>query len=335
MMFSSPSFAYFGEERFIHARIKVRLPIEKKVISEVRRTRGALKRITQAQRLVNDDRRAGHLQRHPARMAFYDLSLSGKHLSRIIADCYQILGRAKTIDLARPHEGDRLPRIDAAVCRSRPTISRRRTTRSGLKDNGKGSRRRCKYQRGIITEGERYNQVLDAWTHAREEITKQMMMRDLETRHSGRGGVPEPDLPDGPLRRPRRRRADSPARRHARPDGQAVRPDHRDADQGELPRRPERARVFQLDARRPQGPGRHGPQDGRLGLPDPQAGRRGPERRHHDATTAARRRASPKASSTRARKSNGPCPIRFAAGSAGREHRQPDHRRSRSSKKTR
>ena len=24
------------------------------------------------------------------------------------------------------------------------------------------------YEGGIITEGERYNQVLDAWTHARE-----------------------------------------------------------------------------------------------------------------------------------------------------------------------
>ena len=44
-----------------------------------------------------------------------------------------------------------------------------------------------------------------------------------------------------------------------------------------------RARVLQLHARRPQGPGRHGPQDGRLGLPDPQAGRRRPERRHHHA----------------------------------------------------
>ena len=31
------------------------------------------------------------------------------------------------------------------------------------------------YQRGIITEGERYNQVLDAWTHAREQITSKMM----------------------------------------------------------------------------------------------------------------------------------------------------------------
>ena len=38
------------------------------------------------------------------------------------------------------------------------------------------------YQRGIITEGERYNQVLDKWTHAREEITAQMMT-EMENDH--------------------------------------------------------------------------------------------------------------------------------------------------------
>jgi DNA-directed RNA polymerase subunit beta' len=27
------------------------------------------------------------------------------------------------------------------------------------------------YERGVITEQERYNQVLDTWTHAREQIT--------------------------------------------------------------------------------------------------------------------------------------------------------------------
>jgi DNA-directed RNA polymerase subunit beta' len=31
------------------------------------------------------------------------------------------------------------------------------------------------YQRGVITDGERYNQVLDTWTHAREQITVEMM----------------------------------------------------------------------------------------------------------------------------------------------------------------
>ena len=59
------------------------------------------------------------------------------------------------------------------------------------------------FQRGVITEVERYNQVLDAWTHAREQITAEMMVgleNDFRTggyvnpiylmAHSGaRGGV--------------------------------------------------------------------------------------------------------------------------------------------------
>ena len=105
----------------------------------------------------------------------------------------------------------------------------------------------------------------------------------------------------------------------AKPNGT----DHRDADQGELPRRPVRAGVLQLDARRPQGSGRHGPEDGRLRLPDAQAGRRGPERRHHDARLRHARRASPRAPSTRARRSSGRCPTRSAAGSAATPSRDP------------
>jgi hypothetical protein len=66
----------------------------------------------------------------------------------------------------------------------------------------------------------------------------------------------------------------SPARRHARPDGQAVGRDHRDADHRELPRGPDGPPVLHLDARRPQGPGRHGAQDRQLGLPDASSGRR-------------------------------------------------------------
>ena len=55
---------------------------------------------------------------------------------------------------------------------------------------------------------------------------------------------------------------------------QSGRLDHRDADQGELPRRPERPAVLQLDARRAQGPGRYGAEDRELGLPDPSSRRR-------------------------------------------------------------
>ena len=97
-------------------------------------------------------------------------------------------------------------------------------------------------------------------------------------------GQGEPDqlgLHDEPFRRPRLAGADEAARRHARPDDQALGRDHRDADPVELQGRPDRARVLQLDARRPQGSRRHRPEDGELGLPDTAPGRRRAGLHHH------------------------------------------------------
>src|SRR6516165_4333323 len=184
MLFSSPAevfLAYAQKKIGVHARIKVRLPRGKRVISEIRhdkdktkaeeikRNPNLLVNTTVGRVLFNDILKP--------EMAFYDLPLSGKHLSRIIADCYQLLGRRETIDLL-----DRMKELGF-----------RESTRSGLsfatddlktpankelviKETEKEVEKIQKqYQRGIITEGERYNKVIDLWTHARDEITKQMM----------------------------------------------------------------------------------------------------------------------------------------------------------------
>ena len=90
------------------------------------------------------------------------------------------------------------------------------------------------------------------------------------------------DLHDGAFRRARLAGADAPARRHARPDGQALRRDHREPDHLELQGRAVGARVLQLDARRPQGSRRHRAQDRELGLSHPPSGRRGAGLHHHD-----------------------------------------------------
>ena len=217
-------------------------------------------------------------------MAFYDLPMSGKHLSRIIADCYQSLGRRETIDLL-----DRMKELGF-----------RESTRSGLSfatDDLKtpGNKEQVikntekevekvqqQYQKGAITDLERYNKVIDLWTHARDEITKQMMF-DLQhdrregkpylnpiflMAHSGaRGGIEQ-------IRQLAGMRG-----LMAKPSGQIIEtPIKANFREGS-----ERAGVLQLDARCPQGSGRHGPEDGRLRLPDAQTGRRRPERRHHDA----------------------------------------------------
>jgi DNA-directed RNA polymerase subunit beta' len=196
MVFSSPAevfLAYAQKKVEVHARIKVRLPIEKRVISEVRfdkdkvrveeipRNPNGLVSTTVGRVLFNDILKP--------QLAFYDLSLSNKYLSRIIADCYQLLGRRETIDLL-----DRMK-----------DLGFRESTRSGLSfatDDLKtpGNKEHVlreierevekvqkHYQRGTITDGERYNKVIDLWTHAREEITKQMM-HDLA--HDVRDGKP-------------------------------------------------------------------------------------------------------------------------------------------------
>ena len=79
--------------------------------------------------------------------------------------------------------------------------------------------------------------------------------------------VARPDRPgddDDGLRRPREQGQHRPAGRDARPDGRPVRPDHRRPRAEQLPRGDDRPRVLHLHPRRPQGPRRHRPPDGRL-----------------------------------------------------------------------
>ena len=99
------------------------------------------------------------------------------------------------------------------------------------------------YQDGLITQQEKYNKVIDAWSRCGDQVANAMMKEisaNAEAAEDGRQARPQLDLHDGPLRRPRLAGADQAARRHARPDGQAVGRDHRDADHLELQGRPDR-----------------------------------------------------------------------------------------------
>ena len=195
MTFSGPDevFRAYAERKVgVHARVKVRLPVEKRVISEVKIVdKVKVQEISRnSDKLV--DTTVGRVIfnsiLHP-HMAFYDLALSGKHLSRIIADCYQELGRRATIEL-----------LD-----NMKDIGFRESTRSGLSfstDDLKTPDNKEKvlndaekevekiqknFQRGIITDDERYNKVIDIWTTARDDITKQMM---YDLKHDFRQGTP-------------------------------------------------------------------------------------------------------------------------------------------------
>src|SRR5271156_192812 len=174
MPFSSPNEVFLAHSQGkvgVHAMVKLRLPAHKRLRGDGEKefSAGMIIHTTVGRVVFNDILHS--------RMPFYNLTLGQKQLQGIIADCYQILGRRETISLL-----DRMK-----------DLGFRESTRSGLsfatddlktppsKDAiiAEAEKEVLKqnrfYQRGIITDQERYNKVLDAWTHARERITAEMM----------------------------------------------------------------------------------------------------------------------------------------------------------------
>jgi DNA-directed RNA polymerase subunit beta' len=99
------------------------------------------------------------------------------------------------------------------------------------------------YTSGLVTQGERYNKVVDIWGRAGDQIAKAMMEQLGSQQVTDRKGKDVTQESFNAIYM----MADSGARGsaaqirqlagHARPHGEARRLDHRDADHGELPRR--------------------------------------------------------------------------------------------------
>ncbi len=174
-----------------HAKIKVKLPGKRRLKTDVEALAkpGAVIETTVGRVIFNSAL--------PEGMLFYNIPMRSSELARVISDCYQTLGRRKTIDLL-----DDMNRVGFGW-----------STKSGLSfatddlitpanksriigDAEKEVLKILKrYQKGVITDGERYNSVLDAWTHAREQITKEMMAeleQDTDAKDTRRSGYVNP-----------------------------------------------------------------------------------------------------------------------------------------------
>ncbi len=174
MVFSSMDevqLAYSVGKIDTHARIRVKLPPDRrlKVEAPAQSKPGALIETTVGRVIFN--------QMLPRGMLFYNIPLRSSELARVISDCYQTLGRRATIELL--DDMNRLGFRNATSSGLSFATDDLITPSSKSKIIAEAEKEVLKknklYQRGIITDMERYNQVLDAWTHAREIITKEMM----------------------------------------------------------------------------------------------------------------------------------------------------------------
>ncbi|MEE9393760.1 MAG: DNA-directed RNA polymerase subunit beta' [Planctomycetota bacterium] len=113
---------------------------------------------------------------HPD-MIFYNVEMTKKMLSRVIVDCNKRLGRKWTLQLlddlkeigfkSATRAGLSFAKNDMRMPDRKKQIVET-TEKQVLKIESN-------YASGVITDGERYNQVIDAWTHAREFIGEAMM----------------------------------------------------------------------------------------------------------------------------------------------------------------
>ncbi|MHB8864862.1 MAG: DNA-directed RNA polymerase subunit beta' [Pirellulaceae bacterium] len=155
----------------MHARIEVRLPRDR---SE-RRDEETVSR--PGERIVTSYGRILFNLMLPRGMDFYNMELRSADLATVISDCYRVLGRSATIDLLDDMNqlGFRESTRSGLSFATDDLVTPDSKSRIIAESEKKVLKFRKLYEKGVITEAERYNQVLDTWTHAREKITTEMM----------------------------------------------------------------------------------------------------------------------------------------------------------------
>jgi DNA-directed RNA polymerase subunit beta' len=160
----------------MHAKVRVRL--DKPVVNEGQRIRGiepqngdasAVIETTVGRCIFNDIL--------PDQMPFYNWTMGQKQLSQVISDCFDIAGSAATVDLLdkikeQGFKQATLSGISFGVMDLKIPPKKREIIEETEK---KVKKIQKNYLAGVLTEGERYNQVIDAWTNARVAVTNEMM----------------------------------------------------------------------------------------------------------------------------------------------------------------
>ena len=162
--------AYAEKKVGVHTQIKLRIAPNKTIMSDKgEQPRNGLCTTTVGRVIFNEVL--------PSEMPFYNYPLDHRALNGIIQDCYKILGKGETIILL-----DRIKEMGFKECTkaglslSIMDLKMPRKKSQILEKTQKEVERTQKlYHKGIITEGERYNQVIDTWTYAGEKVAEEML----------------------------------------------------------------------------------------------------------------------------------------------------------------
>ncbi len=172
--------AYDTGKVTLHEKIRVRIPIKRivgdreeaqpKVAAAKGRPSGTQIIETTAGRCVFNDML-------PSSLPYYNLAMAQKKLGRVISDCFQFAGSAATIDLLDKIKdlGFRYATL-AGLSFGLTDLKIPPKKHQIIAETEKRVNKILKnYEDGVLTERERYNQVIDAWTNARVAVTSEMI----------------------------------------------------------------------------------------------------------------------------------------------------------------
>lgn len=160
----------------VHTHIEVRLPEGKVAMSKEgpQETTNGLLKTTVGRVMFNSNL--------PDDLPFYNYNLDQKGLNRIVYDCYKNLGRERTIEILDSIKdlgfkectkaGLSLSIMDLKMPKKKPQII--------AKTEAEIEKIQKHYRKAVITEGERYNQIIDSWTDATNTVAEEMV-KELET----------------------------------------------------------------------------------------------------------------------------------------------------------
>jgi DNA-directed RNA polymerase subunit beta' len=156
----------------MHAPVLIRVPKDREIITD----KGL--RVAEEGRIITTAGRAIFNDMLPEGMPYYNYALGAKGAGRVISDTYARLGRGPTLQLLDNIKelgfkystvaGLSFGITDARIPEAKATILDKAQQRvDKIEDD---------YKASAITEGERYNQLIDVWIHAREEVTRSLMV---------------------------------------------------------------------------------------------------------------------------------------------------------------
>ncbi|MGD2278920.1 MAG: DNA-directed RNA polymerase subunit beta' [Candidatus Omnitrophota bacterium] len=118
----------------------------------------------------------------PEGMSYYNESMNKKMVSQVISDCYKLKGHHETVNLL-----DRLKKLgfeEATLSGASMAVADLNVPEEKLQKitnaHNEVDKIQKQYQRGFITDGERYNKIIDIWTHVTEDVSN-LVFRHLDT----------------------------------------------------------------------------------------------------------------------------------------------------------